>query len=78
MSMDIFNPYAPQDLPKVRSFDVPNGRKITLKQEDQYGFWQLHLDKGQLPAKFTGQYTSRIEAEKAIELYRREKGETKD
>lgn len=60
-----------RDFGREISKDLPNGNAITMKQAGPYGFWTLHLRRGQLPAKFTGSYTSISEAERAIEEYSR-------
>lgn len=57
---------------RERTFDVPNNT-LTVRQNGPYGFWTLHLKRGQLPAKYTGMYTSYSEAEKAVEDYKRYK-----
>lgn len=38
-----------------------------------YGFWQLSLDRGALPAQFRGKYTKRVFAEAAALEYAKTK-----
>ena len=37
-----------KDAGKTRTFVLENGNKLLAKQTDPYGFWRLHLEKGQL------------------------------
>lgn len=43
---------------RKRSFDLSNGNKLYAERTDPYGFWRLHLDKGQLPERYLGYYTT--------------------
>ena len=64
----------PQDLGRHRVFHLENGNKIHIKAEDPYGFWRINLDKGNLPEKLKGMYTSVEMARKDVERYLAEKG----
>lgn len=54
---------------KKRLFELENGNKLWAVQSDPYGFWALHLDKGQLPEKFQGQYSTWDAVKKDVERY---------
>lgn len=54
---------------KKRMFELDNGNKLWAVQSDPYGFWQLHLDKGQLPERFQGHYTTFDAVTKDVERY---------
>ena len=56
-----------------RYIDTTSGR-FTTKTYDPYGLVRIHVDKGQVPHELSGQYTSPMEAEQAIEAYLRMKG----
>ncbi len=47
-----------KDLGNKRSMTLENGNKIHIEQFDPYGFWRVHYDKGQVPEKLRGHYTS--------------------
>lgn len=34
-----------------------DGNVLVIQRYDPYGFWRMHLEKGNLPGKYTGQYT---------------------
>ena len=53
----------------IRQISLPNGRTLSIKKEGQYGFFRLHLDKGQVPDVLVGDFTSIFEAEKAAKAY---------
>lgn len=54
---------------RKRVFALENGNKLWAVQSDPYGFWALHLDKGQLPDQFKGQYTNFDAVVKDVERY---------
>lgn len=54
---------------RVRTFELSNGNKLYAKQTDPYGFWYLNLDKGQLPEKFLGAYSTFDAVVKDVERY---------
>lgn len=76
--MDIFseNVDPTRDLPKKRTVSVEDGTDFHIKQEDPHGFWYIHREKGQIPAKLQGAWTSFAKAKAAIDLYLSQK-ETK-
>ena len=43
---------------RKRSFALSNGNTLYAERTDPYGFWKLHLDKGQLPERYLGLYTT--------------------
>ena len=60
----------PNDQPSKVEFPVTNGDTIEAKMKDPYGFWFLGLKSGgPLPDVFSGAYTSRSEALRAINTY---------
>ena len=46
-----------------------NGAKIFLKCTDPYGFWYVSFEKGPVPEKLAGAYTSSDNAQVAINSY---------
>lgn len=54
---------------RTRVFELSNGNKLYAKQTDPYGFWYLNLDKGQLPEKFQGAYSTYDAVQKDVERY---------
>ncbi len=64
----------PNDIGRHRIYKLENGNKIHIKATDPYGFWYINLDKGQLPEKLKGAYTTLEMARKDIERYLAEKG----
>jgi hypothetical protein len=58
-----------RDLRNKRSIELTNGNKIHFERSDPYGFWKVHYDKGQVPVKLQGQYTSFEQAEMAVRGY---------
>lgn len=69
--MDIFSDsFDPKrDLPKERVIAVDNGVAFHITQEDPHGFWYVHREKGQIPAKLSGAYTTFQKAQAAVNLY---------
>ena len=59
---------------KKRVFELENGNKLHAVQSDPYGFWSLHLDKGQLPERFQGQYSTWDAVTKDVERYQTLRG----
>lgn len=71
------NDLSGRDLPNVRQYDLGNN-KINIERHNPFGFWKLKLERGQLPEKYRGWYTSVDDARKAVLDYLHEKGkETK-
>jgi len=54
---------------KRRVFEL-DGNKLIAIQSDPYGFWQLHLEHGQLPERFQGQYSYWDAVVKDVERYK--------
>jgi hypothetical protein len=71
MVADVFDNYLEhdKDLLLKRSYTLKNGNKVNISKTDPYGFWEVHMEKGQLPDKLKGQYTTPMEAEKAVTSY---------
>jgi hypothetical protein len=71
--MQDFDPISPKDLPSIRTIEF-EGNKMTIQRTDPFGFWYLHLNRGQLPAKLRGAYTSPDLATKDVLRYIDDKG----
>jgi hypothetical protein len=56
-----------------RVYQLENGNKLHLKRTDPYGFIYLNLDKGMMPAAYTGAYSDWSQARLAAEKYIRER-----
>lgn len=50
---------------KEYTFEL-EGNTLTAKREDPYGMFRLKLNKGKLPDKYQGLYTSTFEIEKTL------------
>lgn len=68
--MDIFSD-PERDLSSKREIVLDNGNKYHIQQDpaDPYGFWRVHMDKGQVPDHLKGAYTTYPLAKQAVELY---------
>lgn len=55
---------------KKRVFELDNGNKLIAIQSDPYGFWRLHLEHGQLPERFQGDYSYWDAVVKDVERYK--------
>ena len=68
---DIFSDHEDptRDLPKTRKIEVENGADFLIEQRDPYGFWFVRREKGQIPAKLSGAYTTYSFAQQAVERY---------
>jgi len=62
-----------KDLSKTRVFDLENGNKLIAKQTDPYGFWRLHLEKGELPKWLDQDFNEWGQVLKAVDRYGRER-----
>ena len=71
--MDDFEVETPKDLGRIRTLALEGGNSVTFKCSDPYGFWTIHLEKGQVPHSLTGQYTTYEYAEKEMRAYLRSK-----
>lgn len=58
-----------KDLSGHRIWILDNGNKIHFVKHDPYGFWTLNYDKGTVPIRLTGQYTSFPEASRHALAY---------
>ena len=63
------------DIPLVQTIQLDNNT-INIKCSPKHGLYQIHFARGQLPEKLQGSYTSASKANKAVEIYLREKGRT--
>jgi hypothetical protein len=52
---------------------VTTGNTVHFTSEDPYGFWRMTLDKGGLPAKYQGSYTTLAQAIQAAQAWITEK-----
>lgn len=41
-----------------RVLDLEDGQKVHFRATNPYGLWSIHFNKGQLPEKLKGEYTS--------------------
>lgn len=57
---------------KSHKITLPNNT-VHIRCEDPYGFWKISLEKGQLPEKFKGEYTTLTQAIRAAETWCSEK-----
>lgn len=60
---------ASRDLRKRREIVLSTGNKYIVELRDPYGFWHIHMEKGQTPAELQGAYTTFDKAETAVKLY---------
>lgn len=58
-----------KDLGSKRSLTLENGNTIHFERTDPYGFWYVHYDKGQMPEKLRGAYTSYDRARADVDSY---------
>jgi hypothetical protein len=61
-----------KDMPNLRIREVGNN-KIRMERKDPYGFVYLSYERGPLPEELKGSYTSFDEANKAVDVYIRNK-----
>ena len=71
---DMIEAKSDKDLSNDRTMKL-NNNMVHVYKQDPYGFWFVKLEKGQIPDKLKGAFTSFYEAEKAVTYYYRdEKG----
>lgn len=58
-----------KDKDRTRVFILENGTKLLAKQTDPYGFWRLHLEKGQLPSWLDQDFNEWGQVLKHVERY---------
>lgn len=63
------------DLETTRVLELDNN-KIYAKRFGEHGFWKLNLDKGQLPERLLGAYTTADHALAAAKIWAEEKKRT--
>lgn len=68
-----FDGTSTKDLSSDRVFNLDNN-KLHIRKSDPYGFWTVSYERGQVPESIGGQYTSPMEAEKAVLTYLAAKG----
>jgi hypothetical protein len=67
--MDIFTDTT-RDLPTTRMVGVAdNDFVVKQKIEDQYGYWWVSRQRGQVPAELSGAYTSALAATEAVKSH---------
>ena len=64
-----------RDAPKDRMIKLKNNA-LHIKQEGMFGHWFVFFDKGQVPERLRGAYTSASEARKEAMAYLSSKGRT--
>jgi len=52
-----------------RTYELDGGNKLYAERKNPFGFISLHYDKGPLPERLLGEYTSYDEADRAIQQY---------
>ncbi len=62
-----------RDEPRKKYVELENNRLI-MEREDPYGFIKIHFERGQVPEKLQGTYTTWEAARLAIKVYLQEKG----
>lgn len=65
---DMFEAKSDKDLSTDRTMNLHNN-VVHVYKEGPYGMWFVRLEKGNLPDKLKGAYTSFYEAEKAVKYY---------
>ena len=58
-----------RDFNPNRELLLDNGNKYHVQKRDPYGHWYIHMDKGRVPDRLSGSYTSFELAKKAVESY---------
>lgn len=59
-----------KEAPKVIEVPLKNSDSIfKVKREDPYGFFKIYYERGVVPRKLSGQYTSLRDAKRGIEEY---------
>lgn len=56
-----------------RVLELEDGQKIHIKSTNPYGLWKINFNKGQLPDKLKGEYTSYEYALRDVTLYLNQK-----
>jgi hypothetical protein len=46
------------ELNLVRQFSLPGKQKLTFKRDPQFSLWRVSFDKGGIPDKLSGTYTT--------------------
>lgn len=71
---DMLDHDSSKDLSKDRVWDLGTN-KLHCRCEDPYGFWYFSFEKGgKLPPNLHGAFTSFHEAQKAVDVYLKDKG----
>jgi hypothetical protein len=60
------------DTPGQVTLDLGNN-KLHFKKDFRIGFWTINFDKGQIPDKLKGSFTSLEKAQRVVEAYLRDK-----
>lgn len=67
--MDVFTDVA-RDMPTTRKVGIAdNDFVVKQKVEDQYGYWWVARERGQIPAELQGAYTTAHNATEAVKSY---------
>lgn len=70
---DIFDPeYDKEHTGSKKKIEL-DGNTVHIETRDPYGFWHLSLEKGQLPEKYKGGYTTFTQALNAANEWLRNK-----
>lgn len=68
-------PKSDKDVAKIRWVYVGKTRVKITSEDHPHGFWTIHLERGFMPEKYRGEYTSFTEAHKAVFQYARDRKE---
>ena len=60
---------AERNISKNREVIFEDGSKMFIRQEEQYGFWEIKNSKGRVAEKLSGSYTTFDQALNALNLY---------
>lgn len=67
--VDLESSSSTRDLPNRRETTLKNNTLVVQKDPLYHGLWRIHFNKGQVPAKLSGAYTSFKLAQEAAEHY---------
>jgi hypothetical protein len=60
---------------KFRKIEMDNGNTCHIRCQDPYGFWYISLERGNLPERMKGSYTSFDLALRAVNMWLKDKPE---
>ena len=54
---------------RTRVIHLSNGNRYIVNQTDPYGFWEIHMERGQMPQILKQKFTDFEYAKRAVECY---------